>query len=91
MDTNSSQEKNTKNSKTDQMILDWIEKTDKLQEKYFALLKKLFKKIGHFIPIIIGYTFMAWIFTGMMDTIGFEKTLIILLAGVFYYGLRNQK
>lgn len=92
MDTNSSQKKNSNKESPPQkgFIEQWQNKSDAMLIAYFKLFKKLLKKMGKFIPIIIGYSIMSWMFLGVYDTIGFEKTLIILLVGVFWYGIRGM-
>ena len=68
----------------------WENKADKYQAWYLSKFKTLVKKVIKFIPILIGYSFMSWMFIGVYDSIGFEKTLIILLVGVFWYGIRQR-
>jgi len=68
----------------------WEQTTDKLTTLWLKLFKKLLKWVFKLIPIIVGYSIMSWMFIGVYDTIGFEKTLIILLVGVFWYGIRER-
>ncbi len=80
----------TKQKNPDEFLKKWEETTAKYQKWYMKKLKFVIKKISKFIPIIIGYSFMSWMFIGVYDSIGFEKTLIILLVGVFWYGIRQR-
>ena len=78
-----------KKNQTD-FLTKWDETSKKYQDLYIKTFKKLLKKIVKFIPILIGYSFMSWMFIGLYDTIGFEKTLIVLLVGVLWYGIRQN-
>ena len=91
MDTNSYQVRTMINQKNnDDFLQKWETNMNKYQKWYYSKFKIFLKKVGNFIPIIIGYSFMTWIFMGVYDSLGFEKTLIILLVGVFWYGLRQK-
>jgi len=81
----------TMNDKKEKGFLEkWEQTTDKLTTLWLKLFKKLLKWVFKLIPIIVGYSIMSWMFIGVYDTIGFEKTLIILLVGVFWYGIRER-
>jgi len=74
----------------DEFLKNWTLLTSKLFVYNLIMLKKLLKFAGNLIPIIIGYSFMSWIFLGIYDSQGFDRTLIILLVGVFWYGIRRN-
>lgn len=77
-------------SQFDDFLEKWEKKSAEWNAWYFAKFKIMLKKMLKFIPILIGYSVMSFIFVGMYDSIGFEKTLIILLVGVLWYGLRQR-
>lgn len=72
-----------------------IEKLEGLQKSklnsfllnYLKLFKSLIIQFG---IVFISYSILSWIFLGIYAKFGFEKTLIILLVGVFYYGIRGK-
>ena len=68
--------------------------TQKTVDKINNFIKKFLEKLGKFsvklAMILVGYSFMTWIFLGLYDRFGFDKTLIILLVGVLWYGLRSN-
>lgn len=80
----------TKPNDQDDFLTKWEKTSDKYHKWYMKNLKIMFKKIGKFIPILIGYSFMSWMFIGLYDSVGFDKTLIILLVGVLWYGIRQR-
>ena len=75
----------------DEFLKNWTLLTSKLFVYNLIMMKKLLKFTANLIPIIIGYSFMSWIFLGLYDSQGFDKTLIILLVGVFWYGIRRSE
>ena len=80
----------TEQKNQDDFLKKWESTSGNLLKWYIPKFKGLVKRALKFIPIILGYSFMSWMFIGVYDAIGFEKTLIILLVGVFYYGLRQR-
>ena len=74
----------------DDFLIKWEKTSKKFQDLYIKTFKTFIKKVINFIPILIGYSFMSWMFIGLYDTIGFEKTLIVLLVGVLWYGIRQN-
>lgn len=80
----------TKQKNQTDFLEKWETTANKYQKWYISNFKLLLKKIAKFIPILIGYSIMSWMFIGLYDSIGFEKTLIILLVGVLWYGIRQR-
>ena len=80
----------TEQKNKDDFLKKWESTSGNLLKWYIPKFKSLLKRLVKFVPIIIGYSFMSWMFIGVYDTIGFEKTLIILLVGVFWYGIRQK-
>ena len=78
------------NQETNDFLTKWEQASKKYQKLYITTFKRLIKKIIKFIPILIGYSFMSWMFIGLYDSIGFDKTLIVLLVGVLWYGIRQK-
>jgi len=66
----------------DHLDLIWIE-YKKLMWIGFCLFKTFAKSI-------IYYYFLIWIFLGIFDRYGFERTLIILLIGIFYVRVKKS-
>ena len=91
MDTNLFQVRTMiKPNNPDDFLTKWQTQSDNYRHWYMSKFKLLLKKVGKFIPILIGYSFMSWMFVGLYDSVGFEKTLIILLVGVLWYGIRQR-
>jgi len=78
------------NPEKDDFLVKWEQTSKKYQDLYIKTFKTFIKKVINFIPILIGYSFMSWMFLGLYDTIGFDKTLIVLLVGVLWYGIRQN-
>lgn len=74
----------------DDLLTKWMNLSDKLLLTQINLVKKLLKFFANLVPVLIGYTVMSYIFLSVYDTYGLERTLIILLVGVFWYGLRQR-
>ena len=74
----------------DDFLIKWEKTSKKFQDLYIKTFKTFIKKVINFIPILLGYSFMSWMFIGLYDTIGFDKTLIVLLVGVLWYGIRQN-
>ena len=74
----------------DKFLEKWETVNTKYQKWYLSKFKELLKRIGKLIPILIGYSFMSWMFMGLYDTMGFNKTIIILLVGVLWYGIQQR-
>ncbi len=74
---------------TEQTLKSWIDLSDRLNAIAIKLVKKLIPYAIKFIGIIIGYSIMSWIFLNIYDSVGFGKTLIIVLVGVLWYGVRQ--
>ena len=74
----------------DDFLVKWEVASKKFQDLYIKTFKTFLKKVINFIPILLGYSFMSWMFIGLYDTIGFDKTLIVLLVGVLWYGIRQN-
>ena len=80
----------TNSNNLDDFLIKWEQTSKKFQDFYIKTFKRFIKKVIKFIPILIGYSFMSWMFIGLYDTIGFDKTLIVLLCGVLWYGIRQN-
>ena len=78
------------NQEKDDFLTKWENSSKKFQDLYIKTFKRFLKKVIKFIPILIGYSFMSWMFIGLYDSIGFDKTLIVLLVGVLWYGIRQK-
>ena len=78
------------NQETNDFLTKWEQASKKYQKLYITTFKRFIKKVIKFIPILIGYSFMSWMFIGLYDSIGFDKTLIVLLVGVLWYGIRQK-
>lgn len=63
--------------------------TEELQKKNIAFIKKLFKFFKTMGISLAGYLFLSFIFLSIYDRFGFERTLIILLIGIFYIHIKK--
>ena len=63
--------------------------TAELQKKNIAIIKKLFKFFKTMGLSLAGYLFLSFIFLGIYDRFGFDRTLIILLIGIFYIHIKK--
>jgi len=78
----------------DETLDRYEKKVTDFRNKAIKLFFGFLKKILGFIPRIIMYSFLVYIFFNIHDRIGFEKTLIILIIGIlqFYiYSNRDMK
>ena len=62
-------------------------------EKVWLWYKGLLWKMGNFAwdlaKSLLYYALLLWIFLGIFELYGFERTLIILLIGVFYVRIKR--
>jgi len=75
---------------TQEQLQQMISLSDKFNAVWFRTAKKFSKWVLKLIPVILGYSFMSWIFLSLYDSYGFDRTIIILLVGVLWYGLRKR-
>lgn len=76
-------------TKPDNFIDGWISLNDSITSFILKAIFKLLHIAKQFAGIIIGYSITSWIFLSIYERLGFEQTIIILLVGVFWYGLRS--
>ena len=71
---------------------DWSSDDDleKIWVAYKNLLWKLFRTAKNFLVSLVYYMFLIWVFMSVFDSQGFERTLIILLIGVFYVRIKRE-
>ena len=76
----------------DLLKINWSDPAD-LDLVWVAYKKLIFKLLGfakNFVISIVYYMFLAWVFLSIYGEYGFEKTLIILLIGVFYVRIKRD-
>lgn len=78
--------------KIDDKTLDNLEaKLKSLQKKTIHLIIRLLKGIKGIAGTILMYMLLSWLFLNIYDSLGFEKTIIILLVGLINFYLRKPK
>ena len=72
--------------------INWTDDSD-LEKVWVAYKKLLWKLVGivkNFLKSLVYYMFLIWVFMGIFDSQGFERTLIILLVGLFYVRIKRD-
>lgn len=67
-----------------------LQTTIDLDKKLRAFIKIAFHYVKAIIWATIYYSFLLWIFLNIYQYAGFERTLIILLIGIFYVRVKRH-
>ena len=72
--------------------INWTDDDDleKVWVAYKQLLRKLVGIVKNFLKSLVYYMFLIWVFMSIFDSQGFERTLIILLVGLFYVRIKRD-
>ena len=75
------------------LTLDWVKTVndlEKIQSELIKQEKKLLSILWSLAKNIVAYLFTLWIYLGIYDALGWERTLIALGVGVILFGIKNN-
>ena len=75
------------------LTLDWEKTVNDLEKIQSELMKREKQLIGFLWVLfknIVAYLFTLWIYLGIYDAFGWERTLIALGVGVILFGIKNN-